>query len=99
MAAQFCRCGHNRSLTWVDPVEHRRHPNVCSVPKCECVKHDTATTPKKAKLALVEPSPNAMARDAAVALVGAAKLSIRAGSLAAALTDIDAALVCLGAIS
>lgn len=60
MAAQFCRCGHNRSFHWTNA------PHICREPRCECVKHDTAVMPKKAKLALVEPSPNAMARDAAV---------------------------------
>lgn len=60
---QFCRCGHNRSFH----MTGLRH--VCREPSCECVKHDTATMPKKAKLTLVEPTPNAMARDAAVAIL------------------------------
>lgn len=87
---QFCRCGHNRSFH----MTGLRH--VCREPSCECVKHDTATMPKKAKLALVEPSPNAMARDAAI------------GFLRKALTDsyridsdrhIEDAIVTLGGIS
>lgn len=63
----FCACGHNRSWTY------RSNPRICGDIFCECVKHDTATAPKKAKpsLKVVEPGPNALARDAAVTILRA----------------------------
>lgn len=147
MAAQFCRCGHNRSFYL------QGMPHICREPSCECVKHDTAVTPKKAKLKAVEPwtghaqadayhaglsegfkragetpakcgycdaevvpmwgpcpngcdgkqvvkpSPNAMARDAAVALLRNALMRMSGGYVSAPKDNIAAAIVCLEAIS
>lgn len=92
---RFCRCGHARSLVYRVYVGQPR--NICGVLACECVKHDTATTPKKAKLTVVEPSPNAMARDAAVILLKSALA--HGGYVCDVRDDINAALACLEVIS
>jgi hypothetical protein len=71
---RFCRCGHARALTQFG----LRH--ICGVSSCECVKHDTAVTPKKAKLTVVEPSPNDGASwERAIALLAQGVINISEG--------------------
>ena len=60
----FCRCGHNRSLI----AFGLRH--ICGVANCECVKHDTATKPPKARLSVVETPVPEMIEDDPTAKVG-----------------------------
>lgn len=98
-AQKFCRCGHARSLVWRNPSTSVVMRNICGILPCECVKHDTATTPPKAKLKVVEPSPNAMARNAAVRLLRAAQAQTARGSHTDVVLAIEAALTCLEVIS
>ena len=92
--SRFCACGHNRSLTY------QGMRNICREPTCECVKHDTATAPKKTKLrVVVEPGPNALARDAAVKLLESAASRANFLGLTSVSVDISAAIACLEGIS
>lgn len=95
-AQKFCRCGHARALIYYGPP---RYPHICGVTACECVKHDTATTPPKAKLKAVEPSPNALARDAAVALLNSTLPILREMCLAGVGFKVTQAILVLRGIS